>query len=77
MVVDAKADRGYIYGMSDLDPVRELMKRERYSIAHLARLLGMTQGNLATKFNRGLMRFGLVKRILDIMGYDIVFKKRK
>ena len=56
--------------------VKQIMKEQHVTQVDMAEQLGLSQGSVATRLSKD-MRVSSLEQILDILGYDIVLKKRE
>jgi len=60
------------------DRITSLMQKQGMTIQSVGRLLGYTSGNtLHDKLRRDSLRYQDVERILEILGYEIKWHRRK
>ena len=65
------------------EEIRSIMVREGQSTVSAVKLLNAKYGredgsqNLSNKLSKGTIRYSEVKEIADILGYDLVWVKRK
>ena len=68
--------------MSIKTKIKSLLASEDVKINELAKLLTekskkeILPNTISKKINRASIRFSVVKEILDVLGYEIVFKKK-
>lgn len=60
------------------EDIRILMVKENLTLAKLAKMLGgkTTADGLSKKLRNGTMKYNEAMKIINLLGYDIEFKKR-
>lgn len=57
--------------------LKRLLVENRYSETLMAEKIGFSQVNLNTKLKKGTLRYLEVEKILDVLGYEIVWQKKE
>lgn len=57
--------------------IKEMLKDKKISSSELARSLGTSRQNLGNKLRRNNLKLSDLNEILDIVGYEIKFVKKK
>ncbi len=59
------------------EEVKYYIKKHGFLMKDIADELGISRENLTGKLKRETIRYTDIRKIADILGYDIVWKKRK
>lgn len=63
--------------MSIREEIKSLLARENVTLQDIADKTGISIQNLSNKLRNQTIRYELVRHIVDLLGYDIKFEKRK